>query len=385
MNAVKLLLSLIALAAKQVMRHRTRSLLTLVGVASGMFLFTAVETMQQSLRVVTEGAAADTTLIVYRENRFCPATSRLPEHYGSEIRRIDGVREVVPTQIVVNNCGASLDVITFRGVPPENLTRFNPDLQIVSGSMEDWKQRTDGALIGENFAARRGLQPGDRFEAVGVNTYVSGVIRSPHPQDNNVAYVHLPFLQQASNKGLGTVTQFNVKVESSEQLERVASEIDALFKSDSAPTHTRPEKAFFAQTAKDMIQLIGFTRWLGIGAAIAVVALVGNALVLIARSRVKETAVLQTLGFQRLSTGVLMLSEGVMLGLGGSLVGILGAIAFFESQRFTFGNEGLTLALRPDLQVALTATGLALLLALLASLWPAVMSATRPIVSALRS
>src|SRR5689334_16060734 len=71
----------IPLILKQVWRHRTRSLLTIGGVAVAMFLFISVQAMQQGVREATETTAADTTLIVYRENRFCPATSRLPEYY----------------------------------------------------------------------------------------------------------------------------------------------------------------------------------------------------------------------------------------------------------------------------------------------------------------
>ena len=36
---------------------------------------------------------------------------------AARIRKIPGVREVTPIKIVVNNCGASLDVVTFRGIP----------------------------------------------------------------------------------------------------------------------------------------------------------------------------------------------------------------------------------------------------------------------------
>jgi putative ABC transport system permease protein len=168
-------LNLLKLAWLQLTRHRVRSLLTILGVASGMFLFTAVETLQRSLAKATEAGAADTTLVVYRQNRFCPSASRLPEHYADEIRRIDGVREVVPVQIVVNNCGASLDVITFRGVPDHLLTRFAPEIEIIAGSEEAWKKRDDGALLGEVFAQRRKLTPGDRFEAAGVTVTVSGI------------------------------------------------------------------------------------------------------------------------------------------------------------------------------------------------------------------
>ena len=381
---MKRLVHLAALALKQVTRHRLRSLLTLAGVATGMFLFTAVETMQSSLRIATEASAGDTTLVVYRENRFCPLTSRLPEHYLGEIRRIEGVREAIPIQIVVNNCGASLDVIAFRGVPPGDLKKYNPDLEIVSGSFEDWTERGDAALVGENFAARRGLNPGDQFEAVGVRVSVAGIVRSPSAQDNNVAYVHLPFLQQASRVGLGTVTQFNVRVDSADQLEPVADKIDAIFAADSDPTNTRPEKAFFAQTAQDLIDIIRFTRWLGFGAVLAVLGLVANALLLVARGRVKENAILQTLGFPRLSVGTLMIWEGVLLGFLGGVLGSGLAALFFHLKRFTFGNEGLTLALTPSLQVTANGLLLAVALGLLASLWPAWVACRNPIVSSLR-
>ena len=382
MNAA---INLLKLAWIQLTRHRVRSLLTIFGVASGMFLFTAVETLQRSLGKATEASAADTTLVVYRENRFCPSASRLPVHYADEIRRIAGVREVIPVQIVVNNCGASLDVITFRGVPTELLRKFAPEIEIVEGSEDEWQQRDDGALLGEVFAQRRGLKPGDRFDAAGVTVTVSGILRSPFAQDNNVAYVKLPFLQQASRAGLGVVTQFNVRVTESKQLEPVATAIDELFRTGQEPTDTRPEKAFFAETASELVELIGFTRWLGISAVIAVGGLVANALLLVVRGRVKENAVLRTLGFPGRAIGWLVLSEGGMLGLAGGVVGVGMAAAFLRWQSFTMGNEGQTLSIQPDSTVIVIGVFAALILGIFASLWPAWQAMTQPIVKNLRS
>ena len=376
---------LICLAAKQLVRHRIRTLLTLLGVASGMFLFTTVETMQRSLDRATRLRAADTTLVVYRENRFCPQTSRLPEFYEDEIRRIPGVREVVPIKITVNNCGASLDVITFRGVPPLQLARYAPEIKIVAGSYEAWRKRADGALVGKLLATKRGLRPGDAFEAVGVRVIVSGIIDSPLPQDNNVAYVHLPFLQQASRHGLGIVTQFNVRVDTSDDLDSVSAAIDARFKSESEPTMTQPEKAFFAQTARELIDLIGFTRWIGYGAVLAVLGLIGNAVLLVVRGRVCENAILRTVGFPGAAVAFTVVSEGALLGLGGSALGIGLATLFLRWRGLTFGNEGQTMALVPDASVFVTGMGLALFLGMLASLWPAWVAMRRPIVDSLRS
>ncbi len=376
--------NLLGLAWTQLVRHRVRSLLTVLGVASGMFLFTSVETLQRSLAEATETTAADTTLVVYRENRFCPMSSKLPEHYAEEIKRMDGVRDAIPIQIVVNNCGASLDVITFRGVPAEALTDFAPEIEIIEGSEQEWLKRDDGALLGEVFAKRRGLSPGDRFDAAGVTVTVSGILRSPNLQDNNVAYVKLPFLQQASRVGLGTVTQFNVRAELGSDLNQVSEAIDAYFRSAQDPTNTRPEKAFFAETAKELIQLIGFTRWLGLGAVVAVAALVANALLLIVRSRVKENAVLRTLGYPSSAIGCLVVSEGGMLGLIGSIIGVGGSALFLSWQNFTMGNEGLTLAIQPKLAVIFGSLIAGSLLGLFASFWPAFQASRQPLVTSLR-
>lgn len=379
------LLRLMVLAGKQLIRHRVRTLLTLLGVASGMFLFTTVQTMQRSLDKSTRMTASDTTLVVYRENRFCPETSRLPEFYLDEILQVEGVREVIPVKIAVSNCGASLDVITFRGVPTERLMNYAPEMNIMEGSFEDWKKRDDAALVGKELAAKRGLKPGDAFEAVGVRVVVAGIVDSPLPQDNSVAYVHLPFIQQASRHGLGIVTQFNVRVNTGEDLEVISERIDERFRSETEPTSTQPEKAFFAQTARELIDLISFTRWIGLGAVLAVLGLIGNAVLLVVRGRVKENAILQTIGFPGVAIGYLVVCEGALLGFGGSLLGVGLASLFLNLRGLSFGNEGQVMALLPDASVLISGMGLALILGMVSSLYPAWTAMRRPIVESLRS
>jgi putative ABC transport system permease protein len=122
--------------------------LQVIGVATGMFLFTTIETMQSSLRSATQSTANDTTLIVFRENRFCPSTSRLPEYYESEIKRIDGVTEVIPVQILVNNCGTSLDVVVFRGIPSSKVNALSEKMHFLMGPSPDgWNVQTGLSLV----------------------------------------------------------------------------------------------------------------------------------------------------------------------------------------------------------------------------------------------
>ena len=60
--------------------------------------------------------AAKGSLVAFQANKFCPATSHLPQDYDQQIARLDGVKEVVPVQVFTNNCRASLDVVVFYGV-----------------------------------------------------------------------------------------------------------------------------------------------------------------------------------------------------------------------------------------------------------------------------
>lgn len=377
----------IPLVLKQVIRHRTRTLLTVAGVATAMFLFCAVQAMQSGVEAATQETAADTTLVVYRENRFCPATSRLPEYYGERISKVPGVASVVPMRIDVTNCRTSLDVITFRGVPPEAFERhYAPTLTVTSGSIRQWANRSDAVLLGETLASRRRLAVGDRFDAFGINVYVAGIIRSDQPQDMNVGYVHLPFLQQSSGaKRLGIVTQFNVKVADPNQLEAVADAIDAEFARDSEPTHTSSEKAFVARAAADVVEIVSFTRWLGWGCLAAVLALVGNAIVLSVQDRVREHAILQTLGYRGGLIARLIVAEGSLLGLMGGALGTLAAAALLRWNSYSLSTEGLSIEINLDAGVLLTGLLISAALGVVAGLVPAWRASRQEITASFRA
>jgi len=374
------------LVIKQVTRHRVRSLLTIAGVAIAMYLFVAIQAMQRGVAASTRATAADTTLVVYREDRFCPFTSRLPEHYLPKIERLDGVASVVPMRVVVSNCRASLDVVTFRGVPRDRFaTTIGRRAEIADGALEGWARRSDAALLGSTLAARRGLKVGDQFDAAGITAYVAGILDSDEPQDQNVAYVHLDFLQQQADRRLGTVTQFNIKVDDPARLDAVAAAVDELFGSAEAPTTTRSEKAFVAQVAGDMIELIGFTRYLGWGCLVAVLALVGNAIVLSVQDRIKEHAVFQTLGYSGWLIGRLIVTEAVVLGVLGGVLGAAAALLTIQFSRISFSVDGLSIPIEADPVLLATGLAIAVTLGVLAGVVPAVQAARRPIAACFRA
>ena len=68
-------------------------------------------------------------------------------------------------------------------------------------------------------------------------------------------------------------------------------QIDSRFKTETDPTDTKPEKAFFASTAKELIELIGFSRWIGIASVFAVIGLIANTILIAVRSKISEHAI----------------------------------------------------------------------------------------------
>lgn len=381
-------LRIIPLILKQIYRAPIRSTFTIVGIAVAMFLFTSVETMRQGVTRATTATAEDATLVVYRENRFCPFSSRLPEYYGDRIERIDGVRDAVPTQIHVSNCRASLDVVTFRGLPIANVeTILDDGNRVVEGSISAWTKRSDSAIVGESLAARRRIKVGDRFSAAGITVYVAGILASNQPQARNVAFVHLPFLQETLKRGGtgGVVTQFNVRVDNPSQMDAVAAAIDREFAHDEHPTTTRDEKAFVGRAARDIIELVRFASWVGWASLGAVLALIGNAIVLSMRDRIRDLAVLRTLGWTPGLIAWMVLLEGATLGLLGGVLGAGGAAAAAFFGRYSMTMEGLNIEVVADPSLALIGTAIAVTLGLLAGAVPAINAARTDIAQGFRA
>ncbi len=376
----------VPLVVKQVTRHRVRTLLTVSGIAIAMFLFTTIQAMQRGVRLATRETAADTTLVVYRKDRFCPLTSRLPQDYKSRIGRIDGVVSVMPVKVVLSNCRTSLDVVIFRGVPKNDfLTDRHDAIEIVAGSLDEWRRRSDAVLIGETLANRRGLQPGMMFDAAGITTYVAGIIRSDNPQDQNVAYAELDYVQLAARGGLGVVTQFNLRVADPDFLEPVAEQIDEMFRTAQEPTATFTEKAFVGRLADDALELVSFARWLGIGCLVAMMALIANAIILSVQGRIAEHAVLQTLGYPSRLIAALIVAEGMLLALIGGGLGATAAVAVAQVGSFALSVEGQSIPITAGAEVLAGGMLMCAALGVAAGLVPAWQASRRHIAECFRA
>jgi putative ABC transport system permease protein len=370
---------------KTLWRHRSRTLLTVSGSAVALFVFCFVGSVQQGMNDLQNRQEGKQSLILFQANKFCPATSHLPQDYETKIMKLDGVREVVPIQVFTNNCRASLDVIVFYGLPPKKL-RAARNFELLSGGWTEFEQNQDAAVVGRAVASRRALKVGDKFSIGDLTVQVAGIFKSNDPAEENYIYSHLDFLQRGKAEDLvGTVTQHEVLLQPGVDPTAKADEIDEIFRGGPVETDTRPKGVFQAKSLGDLTQLIGLTHYLGYACLGLVLALVATTTVMSVQDRIKEHAVLQTLGFTGARVFKLVLSESVVLSFVGGVVGVGAAMLVLQISHLSVGAEAVTIAFRPSWQLAAMGVLVAAAVGILAGIAPGWHAARTEIVAALRS
>ncbi|MCE9593644.1 MAG: ABC transporter permease [Planctomycetes bacterium] len=334
-------MKLAKLVGKNLRRRPMRTALTVLGVASAMLLFVLVESLSAGLDHALSGSESARTLIVYRENRYCPQTSFLPQWYGERIAKLPGVASVLPVKVYLNNCRASLDLVAFQGAPAEELLATR-GLTLEAGAGERFVREKDSALVGRAFAARKNLAVGDNFRFGNIHVKVVGIFASDEPVEEGVILTHLEFLQRAGPVNrLGTVTQFEVKIDDATRAEAISAQIDDV--------------------------------------------LVGNTVLMSVQERVKEFGVFRTLGFRASHVAQLVVVESLALSLAGGALGFGLALLIIRFAHVSIGSEGVAIEFVTSPRLALLGLGVATVCGILASLAPAVRSARAEIVVSLRS
>jgi len=369
---------------KGLWRYRGRTMLTVSGTAVALFVFCFVGAVQNGLAQLTRSQQAERTLVVFQENRFCPASSKLPEDYARTVEKLPGVKEVIPIKVFTNNCRASLDVVVFHGMPPEKV-RSARDLTLAEGNWSDFETRTDAAVVGQAVANRRNLQVGKKFTIGEVSVSVVGIFQSSVAAEDSFIYTHLDFLQRSQGKNsVGTVTMLEATLDEAAGPDAIASQIDAGFRSGPVGTTTRSKGIFQRDTLSDLAELIGFAHYLGFACVGLVLTLVATTTVMAVQDRVKEHAVLQTIGLRPLRIFRLVIAESLIQSLIGGLLGIGTAMLLLAWGGFAIGAEGVTIAFQPSLELGLTGAAVSLVVGIIAGIIPGWQAAQAKIVMALR-
>ena len=367
---------------KTLWRYRTRTLLTVGGSAVALFVYAVIGSARQGL----DGLASrhDETLVVFQANKFCPATSHVPQDYARTIGELPGVAGVTPIQVFTNNCRASLDIVVFYGLPPTRLREVR-DLRLVAGDWAEFERHQDAAVVGKSVADRRKLGVGDKFSIGELTVTVAGVFESDDPTEEQYTYSHLEFLQRrAGQNSVGTVTQLEVALARGADPEAVCNAIDDRFRAAQVPTHTRPKGAFQAASLADLFELADLTGYLGWACLGLMATLVATTSLMAVQDRRVEHAVLQTLGYSGPRVFALVLGETALQGVLGGLLGTAVAMSLLSWTGLAVGAEGVSVPFRPTWELAALCGGVSAAIGLAAGIAPAIQAARLEIVPALR-
>jgi putative ABC transport system permease protein len=374
-------LRLLKYVRRTVFRARLRSTLTILGTALALALFTFVRMLEGGVDRMAE-EANQPVLVVFETSRFCPLTSNLPERYGGDIARLEGVEHVLPTLLFVNACRANLDLITMHGVDPEELGAIH-DFRVVEGDGESWKTRSDGAIVGQNIARRRKLKVGDRLRVANVDVQVGGILESSGAGLDNVVFMQMDQLQLARKKQ-GIATEFFVRVKDGFDPADVAKRIDETFAGDERQTDTKTMQAFVQGAVSEVTEVIDFARLIGYLAVAVVILILGNTVYISAQTRRAELGVMETIGVSKATLAGLLCVESVMLSLAGGVVGIGAVAAWLRAWPLTLGVEGWGIDIKPDNAIVLLGLAAAFVVGLLAAIGPALDTLRRPLADAVK-
>jgi putative ABC transport system permease protein len=369
---------------KTLYRHRTRTLLTVSGTAVALFVFSFVGAVQEGLSRLLSDRQAERTLIAFQANRFCPSTSKIPEDYSRRVLKVAGVKDAVPIKVFMNNCRASLDVVVFNGLPAEKL-RTVRDLTLVAGDWAKFEKQNDAAIVGQAVAQRRRIKVGDKFSIGMLTVSVVGIFTSPDQSTEGMIFTHLDFLQRTKGlNSVGTVTQLEVLLAPDADPQRASAAIDDLFRAGPIATNTRTKGVFQASAVADLVELVGFTQYLGLACVGLVLGLVATTTVMGVQDRLKEHAVLQTLGFSGWHIFGFVLAESLLVSFVGGLAGVGLAMLILQNSNLSLGTEGILIAFLPSMSLAATGLGVSAVVGLAAGLIPAWQASRAEIVPALR-
>jgi putative ABC transport system permease protein len=134
----------------------------------------------------------------------------------------------------------------------------------------------------------------------------------------------------------------------------------------------------------DLVDLIAFSHWLGYACVGLVLSLVATTTVTAVQDRVRQHALLQTLGLRPGRIFRLVISESLLVCLVGGLAGTGLALALLAWGDFAFGAEGVTVAFGPSVRLGLAGLVASLSVGLAAGVIPAFHAARTNIVAALR-
>lgn len=370
---------------RDVFRRRGRSILTIAGIAIGVFALVVLGSVAENENVYVQRLkgyySGVVTVIDYQDANFAGLANGnrpLLMEMRPKLEAYPGVKSAYPDVNVL------LTDDFVSAIPPMALSvspgMFNDYVafKVAQGRRIEGSE-TQQALLGSDLAKSKTLKVGDtmdirgtRFTVVGVmdRTYVNLIDSAafvPLADAQKLYYQTLPAVYQKGVKPGDLAMQFSVHVKPGVSPDELAANIERDFPHVKATGPTEMMK-----TVGGLVGLLDAVV-LSIAALALVVCTLSivNTMTMAVGERTREIGVKRALGASRWRVARDVLAESALLGaLGGALglaVGAATVAALNSAMVASTGTTGLVMTPR----LAVGAVGLAVLLGLLGGLWPA--------------
>jgi putative ABC transport system permease protein len=318
---------IIRLIIKNMMRHRLRSLLTVFGISVAVMAFGLMRTVVTAWNSGIAASAVNRLITLHAVSFVFP----LPLSYNDRIAQIPGVQKVSHATWFQ---GIYIDRNQFfarMAIDPETIWDIYPEYILSDSAKDELKRVRSGCVIGRKIAEQYKLKVGDLMTLEGDiypgkwEMQVVGIYTGKdQTTDETQMFFNWKYLDEEIKRRQpgreGYVGWFIIKIDDPEKRTQIAAAVDNLFANSPAETKTQTEKEFqqsFVSMSGAIITAIDVVSFV----IIAIILLVlTNTMVMTARERIREYAVLRTLGFKPFHIAGLIGGEAMFIAfLGGGL------------------------------------------------------------------
>ena len=372
--------------AKNLLRRRTRTLLTVLGLAVAVAAVVAMMAVGSNIERAVERSfdSRRVDLIVQQAGRSGGLNSDFGDYFVDKAKAIPGatVAEGIVSLIDVTRPSGSSDQVMIQGWREDNFAYEDLELRAGRWFLPGERRKV---LIGQTLATNLGKKPGDIVvfgrddpDDPGNRYEVVGVYHSPIVFEQGSAVVSMEDARALTGM---RVTGFSIGlkrvagVDHDALVEDVRKQIEALRDPDDPTVRLaaqRPE-AYIQNLAH--LRMLRAVSWLvsALGLVIGVIGML-NTMVMSVVERTQEIGILRAVGWPPARVVGMVLGESVLLGLAAAALGTLGAVAAtYVLTMMPQVNGFIDGGVAP--RVALRGFGLTVLIGLLGGLYPAIRAA----------
>jgi putative ABC transport system permease protein len=321
-------MTLTRFVTKNAFRNKRRSILTVASIGVSLLLLTFMMTIWHGF-YIDKGSAESARRLVTRHR--VSLTNLLPGFYREKIRAVPGVIAVVPVSWFggLYKDNKPENFFAQFGTDPDEFQKVFPELEIAPDQLEAWKRDRAGVIVAAELAKKFAWKVGDKIVLQGtiypvnLELTIRGIFHSA--ATNSQVYFNAKYVEEAVSWFKGQAGTFSMIAASSEDVSKVASAVDDMFRNSPQPTKTESEKAFGLSFVNMLGNVKAFILSICLAVVFTTLLVSANTMAMSIRERTREVAVLKTLGFERQTILGLFVGEAVSLSVVGGILGAGGA------------------------------------------------------------